>query len=249
MVGTVNGFTVTTTVIGIPGHPFAVGVIVKVTRTGTLVVLVNAPLISPVPLPAIPVTVTVLSLIQLNVVPVVLPVSTIVVIVAAEQIVSEAGVATAFGVGFTSTVAVMDAPGQPLAVGVMVKVTVIGALVVLVNAPLISPVPLPAIPVTKTVLSLVQLNVVPVVLPVSTIVVIVAAEQIVCEAGVATASGVGFTSTVAVMDAPGQPLAVGVMVKVTVIGALVVLVNTPLISPVPLPAIPVTKTVLSLVQS
>ena len=39
----------------------------------------------------------------------------------------------------------------------MVNVTVIGALVVLVKLPLISPVPLAAIPVTVPVLSLVQL--------------------------------------------------------------------------------------------
>jgi len=83
------------------------------------------------------------------------------------------------------------------------------------STPLIFPEPLLAIPVTETRLSLVQLNVVPVVLPVRTIVVIAEAEQIVCEAGVATALGVGFTSTVAVIDAPGQPLAVGVIVKVT----------------------------------
>ncbi len=66
-----------------------------------------------------------------------------------------------------------------MAVGVMVKVTVTGALVVFVRAPLTFPEPLAAIPVTETVLSLVQLNVVPVVLPVRTIDVIVAAEQIV----------------------------------------------------------------------
>ena len=79
-------------------------------------------------------------------------------------------------------------------------------------------------------------------------VVIVDAEQMVCEAGVATALGVGFTKTVAVIGAPGQPLAVGVMVKVTVIGANVVFVNAPLILPDPLAAIPVTVAVLFLVQ-
>jgi len=137
-----------------------------------------------------------------------------VVIELAEQIVCEAGVANALGVGFTSTVAVIDAPGQPLAVGVIVKVTVTGALVVLVSTPPMSPLPLAGMPVTVTVLSLVQLNVVPVVLPVRTIVVIADDEQIVCEAGVATAFGVGFTSIVAVIDAPEQLLAVGVIVKV-----------------------------------
>ena len=61
------------------------------------------------------------------------------------------------GVGFTNTVAVIGDPGQPLAVGVIVKVTVVGALVVLVNVPEIFPAPLPDIPVTPLVLSLVQL--------------------------------------------------------------------------------------------
>jgi hypothetical protein len=181
-------------------------------------------------------------------VPVTLPDNTIVVIVEPEQIVCEAGVATAFGVGFTNTVAVTGAPGQPLAVGMIVKVTVCGILVVLVNEPLILPLPLAAIPVTLTVLFLVQLKVVPLTAPDNTIVVIVPAEQVVWLAGVATAFGVGFTNTVAVIGVPEQPLAVGVIVNVTVTGALVVLNKLPLISPEPLPAIPVTVPVLSLVQ-
>ena len=119
------------------------------------------------------------------------------------------------GVGLTTTVAVIAAPGQPLAVGVIVNVTVIGAIVVLVNEPLILPLPLAAIPVTATVLFLVQLKVVPLTFPFNTIVVIVLPEQMVCDGGAATASGVGFTTTVAVIGAPGHPLAVGVMVNVT----------------------------------
>ena len=87
--------------------------------------------------------------------------------------------ATAFGVGFTSTVAVTAAPGQPFAVGVIVNVTVTGTFVVLVNEPLILPDPLPAMPVTVPVLSLVQLKVVPETPPVNAIVVIAAPEQIV----------------------------------------------------------------------
>ena len=130
----------------------------------------------------------------------------------------------------------------------IVKVTVTGAAVVFVNEPLILPEPLAAIPVTVATLSLVQLKVVPLTALVNTIVVIVAPEQIVCDDGVATASGVGFTSTVAVLVGPRQPLAVGVIVNVTVTGALVVLVNVPLISPEPLAAMPVTVPVLSLVQ-
>ena len=61
------------------------------------------------------------------------------------------------GVGFTSTVAVIGAPVQLPDVGVIVNVTVMGTLVVLVNEPLILPVPLAAIPVTVPLLSLVQL--------------------------------------------------------------------------------------------
>ena len=75
-----------------------------------------------------------------------------------------------------------------------------------------------------------------------------APEQIVWLIGVDTASGVGFTRTVAVIDEPGQPLALGVMVNVTCIGAKVVLVNVPLISPTPLEARPVMVVVASRVQ-
>ena len=240
--------TVTVAVIGAPAHPLAVGVMVKVTVTAALVVLTSMPLMFPLPLAAIPVTATVLSLVQLKVVPATAPDNTIVVIAAPEQTVCDDGVATAVGVGFTSTVAVTGVPAQPLAVGVIVKVTVTGALVVLVSAPLIFPLPLAGIPVTATVLSLVQLKVVPATVPVITIVVIIAPEQMVCEGGAAAAVGVGFTSTVAVIGAPAQPLAVGVMVKVTVTGALVVLVSVPLMFPLPLAAIPVTLALLSLVQ-
>ena len=102
-----------------------------------------------------------------------------VVMVAAEQMVWEDGVATAKGVGFTRTVAAIGAPGQPFAVGVMVNVTVIGAAVVFVKAPVISPEPLAAIPVTVALLSLIQEKVVPEVELESAMVVIVAVEQMV----------------------------------------------------------------------
>ncbi|MNQ59301.1 hypothetical protein D3C85_735340 [compost metagenome] len=65
--------------------------------------------------------------------------------------------ATALGVGLTSIVAVIGVPGQLLTVGVIVKVTVTGAFVVLVKLPLMFPLPLAAIPVTVAVLFLVQL--------------------------------------------------------------------------------------------
>ena len=70
----------------------------------------------------------------------------------------------------------------------------------------------------------------------------------VCDDGVADAAGPAFTSTVAVIGAPVHPLALGVMVNVTVTGAEVVFVNGPEILPDPLAAIPVTEAVLSLVQ-
>ena len=74
----------------------------------------------------------------------------------------------------------------------MVKVTVTGVLVRLVKVPLILPLPLAAIPVTIG-LSLVQLNTVPGTVPLFTMVVMAEPEQIICEAGVAVAFGVGLT--------------------------------------------------------
>lgn len=74
------------------------------------------------------------------------------------------------------------------------------------------------------------------------------AEQIVCREGVATAVGLGFTTTVAVMVAVPQVLGLGVMVKVTVTGTDPVLVRAPLMLPDPVAAIPVAVTVLFLVQ-
>ena len=78
--------------------------------------------------------------------------------------------------------------------------------------------------------------------------VIVAPEQIVCDEGVATALGFGFTNTVAVIGVPEQLVVVGVIVNVTVTGAVVILVNVPLILPAPLADMPVTEVVLFLVQ-
>lgn len=228
--------------------------IVKVTVMGALVVFVSVPLILPAPLLVMPVTVTVLSLTQLYTVPATLPVNAIVVIAKPEQIVCDDGVATAFGIGFTTTVAVIGVPVQVtppfVYAGVIVKVTVTGAVVVFVNEPAILPAPLAAMPVTGTLLSLVQLYTVPATLPVNTIVVMAEPEQMVCDDGVATAFGIGFTTTVAVIDGATQPSGdVAVIVKVTVMGALVVLVSEPLILPVPLFAIPVTVTVLSLTHA
>ena len=84
--------------------------------------------------------------------------------------------------------------------------------------------------------------------PLNTIGLILVPEQIVWLIGVAVASGVGLTNTVAVIGAPVQPLALGVMVNVTRTGAKVVFVNVPLISPLPLEAMPVMVAVASRVQ-
>jgi hypothetical protein len=214
------GLTTTVACIGVPKQvsPALVnsGVTVNVTVTGALVVLVNVPAISPAPLAAIPVTATVLSLVQLYTVPATLPVKAIVVIADPLHIVCVGGVATAFGIGFTTTVALTGVPKQVRAravnCGVIVKVTVIGALVVLVNEPAISPEPAAAIPLTgpptSVPLSLVQLYTVPGTAPVKTMVAMAEPLQIVCAAGVGIAFGTAFTVTVCDTDCV-QPGSVG----------------------------------------
>lgn len=239
--------TVTVAVIGVPGHPLATGVMVKVTVTGLAVVLVSVPEILPEPLAAIPVTVAALSLVQLKTVPVTAPLNEIGVI-APEQTVCVAIEAIAVGVGLTVTPKVTGVPVQPLADGVTVKVTTTGAPVVLVSVPLIEPVPLAAIPVTAVVLSLVQLNEVPVTVPVGLTVVIADSEQIVSEA-MALTTGLGFTSMAEVLTPSVHPLAVPLILYVTVTGALVVLTSDPaIVLPVPEAGMPVTDAVLSRVQ-
>ena len=98
----------------------------------------------------------------------------------------------------------MDVPEHPLAVGVIVKVTVCAVLVVLVRVPLMSPLPLAGMPVTLPVLSRVQLNIVPETLPDKTIVVIASPEHASCVIGVAMASGKGSTVTLT-LPCPVQP--------------------------------------------
>src|SRR6478736_5459543 len=98
----------------------------------------------------------------------------------------------------------------------MVNVTITGLLVLLTKVPLMFPLPLFAIPVTATVLSRDQLKIDPGVVPVSTTVAIATPEHLICVGFVALTFGVGFTITVVVIVVPLHPLAVGVMVKVTV---------------------------------
>jgi len=123
------------------------------------------------------------------------------------------------GVGFTTTVAVIDEPTQKVGVGpvgVIVNVTVTGALVVLVKlVPVILvPEPLAAIPVTAAVLSLVHAKVVPVteLLVLNAIVVKLVALHIVWPLLVAVATGIGVTVASTVNAEPAQVLAVGVTV-------------------------------------
>jgi hypothetical protein len=247
------GYIVSIAIIDGPLQPLMLGVIVNVTITGVFTVVVKVPEILPVPLAAIPVAATTLSLVQLYTVPATKPVRFMVAIGAPEHDTCVAGVATAVGVGWMVTVAVTGVPTHPAKVGVIVNVTVMGAKVVLIIKPVIVlPLPLAGIPpgaVVLVVLSLVQVNVVPGVPLVKTIGVMVTPLHIVCAAGVATAVGVGLTKTVAVIAVPAHPLAVGVIVNVTVTAAVVVFVNVPLISPDPLAAMPVTVAVLSLVQA
>ena len=89
---------------------------------------------------------------------------------------------------------------------------------------------------------------VPVAEPVRTMDVIVFSEHRVWLTGVAVTSTAGFTNTVAVIEVPGQLVAVGIIVKVTVTGAPVLLIKVPPILPDPLfPIVPVISG-LSLVQ-
>ena len=97
---------------------------------------------------------------------------------------------------------------QPLAAGVMVNVTVIGALVVFIKVPDMLPLPEAAIPVTLAVLFLVQLKIVPVTAPVIIIGVMVLCEQTFCVNGVAKIVGVGLTKTVVVISGPAHPFKV-----------------------------------------
>jgi len=117
----------------------------------------------------------------------------------------------------------MDEPTQKVGVGpvgVIVKVTVTGALVVLVKLTpvILAPEPLAAIPVTFAVLSLVQTKVVPAtpLLVLNAIVVKLPALHIVWLPLVAVATGMVLTVTLTLLEAV-QPVAVIVSVKVYVV--------------------------------
>ena len=113
----------------------------------------------------------------------------------------------------------------------MLKVTVTGPNVVLVREPLILPEPLAAIPVTATLLSLVQLYTVPgIALPDNTIVVIAVPEHIICEEGVAVAvTGAG--QLITRLYTPLVPVQLLASVTVTVMLNVPACVGVPLNTP------------------
>lgn len=157
------------------------------------------------------------------------------------------------GFGRTETVTVDGDALHPLAVGVIVKVTVWSVEVLLTKVPLMSPLPEFGTPVTLIVLLRVQLKTAPLTpfVLASTMVVIASSEQIVWAAGVADVASAGFTVTDTVSVADGQlNCEVAVSVKVTTIGSVVVLMSDPLmVAPNPLaPMLPVTMPTWSRVQ-
>jgi hypothetical protein len=216
-----------------PEQPAATGVTVIVAVIGALVVLVAVKL-GMLPVPAAAKPMLGVLFVQLNTVPVTGLVNVTAVVAAPLHNTWLAGVFT-LGVGLTVSVAIIAGPSQPFILGIIVKVTITGVVAVVVNVPAILPVPLAAIPVAVATLSLVHLNTVLATGLVNTIGVIALPEQLVWKAGVATAVVVGCINTVAVTGVPTQPAAVGVMVNVTNIGALVVFIIKPVIDePLPL---------------
>lgn len=153
--------------------------------------------------------------------------------------------------GYTVNVAVMVL-WQPFgAVARIVKVVTWFTAVALVTVALIFPEPLAGIPPIFAVLSLVQSKVVPA-KPLVVLKTMFATDpvQTLCDAGVATAKGVGLTTISTVVGGlEGQLAADALIVKVVVWSTLVMLVNVPvMVAEVPLAAIPVRFAVLFLVQ-
>lgn len=124
------------------------------------------------------------------------------------------GVAVIEGAGFTVTVAVIAAPGQPPTLGVIVYTAVPALVLVAVRVCAIRVPVLAEAPVTLVCVT-VQLKVVPVTLLVKAMDVMLF-EQMLCEEGVAVAEGAGFTLTVTTIGVPAQPAAVGVTVYTAV---------------------------------
>ena len=126
--------------------------------------MVNVPeILAPLPLAAIPVRLLVLSLVQVNEVPTI-PFGLVIIMVVMgnpEQTIWLVGATLKVGTGFTLTVTIVDEE-QPFAVAVTVNAVICVKLVLLVNEPeILAPDPLAGIPVRFTLLSLVQVKVVP----------------------------------------------------------------------------------------
>lgn len=215
-----DGLTVIKNDNGVPGQPFAVGVMVTVELIAPPpgLVAVNDGM-SPLPLVANPIAA--LLLVQVKVVPTTGLVGLMIAVVAPGQYDCVA-MALTVGVGFTVIVNVVGVPVQPLAVGVTVIVPVIGfvPVLVLVNAGTF-PLPVVANPIAELVF--VQLYVVPAMFPPGTTNVVKAPLQTVWFA-IGFTVGAGFTVIVNVVGVPVQPLAVGVTVMVALMGELPVLV-------------------------
>lgn len=190
-----SAFIVTLAVNAVPVHPLATGVMVYfstppavLTRVWAIVfphdeLQLDAPVIVPLCTAAV----------QVNVVPVTVEFKATLVV---PPVHIDCAEAEPTGLGFTIIVAVIGSPSQKVGVGpvgVMVKVTVTGADVVLVSATpvILEPVPLDAIPVTAVVLSRVQLKVVPLIVGLVLKVMVVKAEpeHIVCAPLVTSAVG------------------------------------------------------------
>lgn len=205
---------------------------------------------APLPLAAIPVRLTVLSLTQVNVVPgnALGFVMFIWPIAVAEQIVCVAGAALTVGPGFTLTVAVVVLE-QPAKLAVIVNTVVCSTAVLFINVPEIGdPDPLAAIPVRLMILVLVQVNTVPVTAFGFVITILLINPHTVWLVLVALTVGIGFTVTVRVVVDEQVP-AVAVIVNVVVIAADVLFVNVPeILDPVPLLAIPESPPGVVLVQ-
>ena len=194
-------FTFTEAVIGVPTQPLAEGVTVYKTFCCEEVVFTGVPEIFPEPLVARPVTFEILFRDQLYVVPLSPPLKTIVEIADPEQTVWLEGVATAFGTGLISIVAVLCEMHPDGEVAVIVMVPVFTVPVLFVPVPLIVfPVPddgeIEVLPGKFPV----QLKVVPGILLLNEIVEMEVPEQMDCDDGDAVITGGEFTVNVTVED-------------------------------------------------
>ena len=219
-----------------PVQPLDVGVTVIVATSSIVPVFVTANDVI-VPLPAAARPILIFEFVQLYVVPLTAPLNVTVVVDPLLHTTWLDGVTTV-GVGCTVIVKLVDAPVQPLAVGVTVIVATwsVVPLFTAVNDAIL-PVPLPARLIL--VLLFVQLYVVPLTAPLKVTAVVDPLLHTTWLDGVTTV-GVGCTVIVNDDDVPTQPATVGVTVIVATwsVVPLFVAVNTA-ISPLPLAERPI----------